>query len=257
MTNKINLGLVLSGGGARGLAHAGMLHALDQMKVKPGILAGSSAGAIISVMYAGGVEPSDMPGIMVSSRLFEIGGISFNLKGLLKTDVFRKILKENVYADTFEELSVPVIVNVTDFTNGKQLTFESGPFTDVVVASCSIPLIFTPVHLNGANLVDGGLTDNFPVELIRSRCRHLIGMNVNPIGVQKRRNLSGTLERIFQMAISTGIQQKATQCDLFLEPSQLSDYSVFDTKKADEIFRIGFDETMKHRHAIEKMAGLK
>jgi NTE family protein len=244
------LGLVLSGGGARGIAHAGVLQALDEMNVRVNLISGTSSGAIIGVLYASGVQPSEMIPIVKNSKLFDISGISLGLKGLLKTDVFRKILKKYVYATDFEELAIPVVVTVTDFTNGKPVIFDRGPFTDPVIASCSIPLIFSPLTINGHTMVDGGLTDNFPVEPAADRCRNIIGVHVNPVGVQKKKNLSGTLERIFQMAISTGLKSKSEKCDIFLEPKNLSAFSVFDTKEAEKIFKIGYEETMKFRNEI-------
>lgn len=244
------IGLVLSGGGARGIAHAGVLQALDELNVKVNLISGTSSGAIIGVLYASGVQPSEMIPIVKNSKLFDVSGISLDLRGLLKTNVFRKILKKHVNATTFEELAIPVLVTVTDFTNGKAVIFDKGPFTEAVIASCSIPLIFSPVTIDGNTMVDGGLADNFPVDPAANRCKHLIGVNVNPIGIQKRKNISGILERIFQMAISTGLKSKSEKCDVFLEPKNLSAFSVFDTKEAEKIFKIGYEETMKFRNEI-------
>lgn len=250
---KSGLGLVLSGGGARGMAHAGALQALDELGVKVSLISGTSSGSIIGILYASGVQPAEMIPLVKSSKLFDISGISLDLRGLLKTDVFRKILKKYVYVDTFEELAIPVLVTVTDFTNGKCVVFDKGPIIDAVIASCSIPLIFTPVSIQGLTMVDGGLTDNFPVDPAAERCQKLMGIHVNPIGIQKKKNLSGILERIFQMAISTGVKSKAEKCDIFIEPKELSQYSVFDTKEAEKIFRIGYEETMKLRNEIMKL----
>lgn len=245
MSTAKNIGLVLSGGGARGLAHAGVLMALDELDLRVSIIAGTSAGAIIAVLYAGGVAPEDMPSIIKKNKLFDLKRIRFDLKGVIKSDLFREILHEFVPVKTFEELSMPVLVHATDFTHAKPVVFEKGHFTDAVVASCSIPLIFTPVMMHGKAMVDGGLTDNFPVEILQGRCDQIIGVNVNPLGVHKKKNLSGTIERIFQMAISGGLDRKSKLCDVYLEPQRLAQYSVFDTKDADAIFRIGYEEAMR------------
>lgn len=99
--------------------------------------------------------------------------------------------------------------------------------------------------MHGKAMVDGGLTDNFPVEALQDRCDQIIGVNVNPLGIHKKKNLSGTIERIFQMAISGGLDRKSKLCDVYLEPQRLAHYSVFDTKDADAIFRIGYEEAMR------------
>jgi len=194
-----------------------------------------------------------MINIVIKSKLFDITGISFDFKGLLKTKTFHKILKQFVPMSTFEELAIPVIVCATDFNHAKSLYFEAGKIADVVVASCSIPLIFSPTMVKGRMLVDGGLLNNFPVEPLKERCNHIIGVHVNPLGTFKRQNISGMLERCFQMAISSGNKHKASQCSLFIEPPELSNYTVFETKKAKEIFELGYKETMKNRKFFEEL----
>lgn len=103
MTSAKSVGLVLSGGGARGLAHAGVLKALDELDIRVSIIAGTSAGAMIAVLYAGGVAPEDMPSIIKKNKLFDLKRISFDLKGVIKSDLFREILHEFVPAKTFED----------------------------------------------------------------------------------------------------------------------------------------------------------
>lgn len=253
--NQHQLGLTLSGGGARGMAHAGVLHALDELKIPVNIISGTSSGAIVGVLYAAGVKPVEMINIVKKHKLFDLKKISFDFKGLLKTAAFHKIIKDFVPMKTFEELAIPVIVCTTDFNHAKTVYFETGKIADAVVASCSIPIIFSPTIIKGRMMVDGGLLNNFPVEPILGKCNHVIGVNVNPLGTFKRKNISGMLERCFQMAISSGNKFKASQCDLFIEPPELSNFTVFDTKRAKEIFDIGYNDTMKNRKFLETMLG--
>jgi NTE family protein len=247
------LGLALSGGGARGIAHAGVLHAFDEMNIPVNIISGTSSGAIIGVLYAAGVKPTEMENIVKKKKLFDIKKISFDFKGILKTGTFHKIIQEFVPMTTFEELGIPVIVCATDFNHAKSVFFEAGKIEDVVVASCSIPIIFSPTIIKGRMMVDGGLLNNFPVEPLVSRCKNIVGVNVNPLGTFVRKNFSGMLERCFQMAISSANTHKISQCNLFIEPPDLSNFRVFDTKKANEIFDIGYKETMKNRKILEDL----
>lgn len=248
--NKNRIGLVLSGGGARGLAHAGVLKALDELHLPVSCISGTSSGAMVGVLYAAGIKPDAMVAIMNKSKLFNIGGLSFDMKGLLKTTPFKKIIQNNLKIKTFEELRIPVTVCLTDFTSAETVFVSSGPLLEPMVASCSIPLIFSPVHMNGKVMVDGGLLNNFPVEPLSGNCDRILGIHVNPMGTYKGARLKGVLERCFQMAIMSATKTKSGTCDFYLEPQALNKYSVFDTKHARDIFNIGYKSAMEKKDEI-------
>ncbi len=248
-----SIGLVLSGGGARGIAHAGVLKAFDELKIPIAAISGTSSGAMVGVLYAAGIKPDAMIAIMNKSKLFNIGGLSFDMKGLLKTTPFKKIIQDNLKIKTFEELHIPVTVCLTDFTSAATVFYDKGPLLEPMVASCSIPLIFSPVHMNGKVMVDGGLLNNFPVEPLTGKCDYLIGIHVNPMGPFKGVRLKGVLERCFQMAIMSTTKTKSGTCDLYIEPEALSKYSVFDTKHARDIFNIGYKAAMEQKELLLKL----
>lgn len=248
---KVKTGLVLSGGGARGIAHAGVLQALDDLSIKPDRISGTSSGAIIGAMYAGGVAPKQMLEILKKSKIFEFKGLSFDFKGLLKADVFRNLLKKHLHASTFEDLSIPLSVCVTDFTNAKSVIFEKGPIVECVAASCTIPMIFSPVVIDHKTMVDGGLLNNFPVEPLLGKCEKIIGVHVNPLGVYKPgAGFTGILERCFHLSVANTIKHKADYCNLFIEPEELSKFGVFDTKAAHAIFDIGYRAAMEKKDEL-------
>jgi len=250
---KRSIGLVLSGGGARGMAHAGVLKALDELHIPVSKISGTSSGAMVGVLYAAGIKPDAMLQILNKSKLFNFSGVSFDMKGLLKTKPFKKIITENLVAKNFEDLSIPVTVCLTDFTNAVSLYHDSGPLLESLVASCSIPLIFSPTIIDGRMLIDGGLLNNFPIEPLVGKCDRIIGVHVNPLGQFKGVRFKGLLERCFQMAIMNNTKSKSGTCDLFLEPESLSKYSVFDTSHARDIFEIGYNATMEKKAILLKM----
>lgn len=252
MKNK-KIGLVLSGGGARGLAHGGILKAFDELNLSVSCISGTSSGAMVGVLYAAGIKPDAMIGIMSKSKLFNLGGLSFDMKGLLKTTPFKKIIQNNLKINNFEELRIPVTVCLTDFTNAQTIFYDKGPLLEPMVASCSIPLIFSPVQMDGKVMVDGGLLNNFPVEPLIGNCDHIIGIHVNPMGAFKGVRLKGVLERCFQMAIMSTTKTKAGTCDLYIEPTALSKYSVFDIKHARDIFNIGYTAAMEKKEDLIKL----
>ncbi len=235
------------------MAHAGVLKALDELNIPVCCISGTSSGAMVAVLYAAGIKPEAMIGIMNKSKLFKIGGLSFDMRGLLKTTPFKKMILDNLKIKNFEELNIPVTVCLTDFTNGLTLYYDKGPLLAPMTASCSIPLIFSPVHLEGNMMVDGGLLNNFPIEPIREKCDYIIGVHVNPLGPFKGVRFKGLLERCFQMAIMSATKTKAGMCDLYMEPEALSKYSVFDTKHVRDIFNIGYKATMENKDSLLKM----
>ena len=105
--------------------------------------------------------------------------------GLFDSKRFRYFLRRHLRAKTFEELKTPLVVVATDLDNGESHEFRSGPIVEAVTASCSIPIIFSPVVINGVHYVDGGLFHNFPVSIIREECERIIGVNVSPLVPQK------------------------------------------------------------------------
>jgi NTE family protein len=251
--NKKSIGLVLSGGGARGLAHAGVLKAFDELQISVSSISGTSSGAMVGVLYAAGIKPDAMVGIMTKSKLFNLTGLSFDMKGLLKTTPFKKIIQDHLKIKNFEELNIPVTVCLTDFTNAQSVFFNKGPLLEPMVASCSIPIIFSPVHMDGKVMVDGGLLNNFPVEPLIGNCDHIVGVHVNPMASFKGVRLKGILERCFQMAIMSTTKTKSGTCDLYIEPEALSKYSVFDTKHARDIFNIGYKAAMEEKDNLMKL----
>ena len=250
------IGLVLSGGGARGMAHAGVLKALDELGISVSLISGTSSGALAGILYAAGVPPSEMPGLFQKMRLFNYSGWSFDRKGLLKSTTFRNLITKNVKVQNFEELSIPVTVCITDFTNAKTVYVNSGPILEPLIASCSIPFLFTPVIMNGTMMVDGGLLNNFPVEPFIGNVDHIIGVHVNPVRTFTHIKFRSLIERSCQMAIMNVTLPKISKCDIFLEPDDLGNYGVFDVKKVNEIFEVGYKAAMEKKDELLKLPNL-
>jgi NTE family protein len=247
------IGLVLSGGGARGMAHAGVMKALDELGIRISAISGTSSGALAGVLYAAGVKPEAMPAIFGQLRLFSFDGWNLGRKGLLKSTAFRKIISRNLKVQNFEELEIPATICLTDFTNAKTVFVNSGPIMEPLIASCSIPFLFMPVLLNGSMMVDGGLLNNFPVEPLAGKTDCIIGVHVNPIRTYTTMHFRSLIERSCQMAIMNVTLPKIAQCDLFIEPDDLSKYGVFDVNKVTEIYEIGYRAAMDNKEQILKL----
>lgn len=239
-----NTGMVLSGGGARGFAHVGVLKALNEAGIFPDVIAGTSAGAIVGALYADGYTPDEIMVLMNSRHWITFMRPSVSKTGLLQISGVQKILKENLRAKTFEDLKIKLFVTATDYNNGKAVYFSQGDLVKKVIASASIPVLFKPVIIDGITYFDGGVLDNLPIQPIEKKCRVIIGSYVNPTGPEKKfSSLVHIAERTFLLNLSKEVLNKVEKFDLLIAPTELKNYPVLDPEKAKEVFKIGYETT--------------
>lgn len=236
------LGLALSGGGARGFAHAGALKALEEAGLRPDVIAGVSAGSVVAVMYAAGVKPDDILGVFSKGKFGNFARISPHGGGLFRITRFRQHVMKHLNGITrLEDLLIPTYIGVTDIDNGVPVAFSEGPVGDIMQASCSMPIIFHPVVMDGVKYVDGGVLHNLPAWIIRDKCDYLIGLNCSPMRRQKPDS------SLFDIAMRTYVlMSKAQQagdieqCDLKVEMTELANYKVFNLKEINKVFLDGY-----------------
>ena len=239
---KHKVGIALSGGGARGFAHLGVLKALEEKGIKPDIISGTSAGAIAGVYIASGKSPDEVHEIIKKRKLIDFVQVRMPRTGLLNLEKLRNSLSEQISVNKIEDLELPFIVAVSDIVNGKIKYFDKGPLVKLVQASASIPVLFAPVEIDGLLYSDGGLFDNLPVKPLREITKKLIAVNVSPINKTDRlKNLIQIAARTFHLSVSSTITGIEEQCDLVIEPPELDKYEILDASKADEIFDIGYE----------------
>jgi NTE family protein len=256
MTEKqYNIGLVLSGGGARGFAHLGVLQALNEAGIIPDVISGTSAGALAGVLFADGYSPQEILHMMNSGSRLDFMRPTMPREGLLQINGVIKILKANLRAKKFDELKIPLYVTATDLNNGRAVYFSEGELLDPVIASASIPVLFQPVKINDISYVDGGVLDNLPLFPIEKKCRFLIGSFVNPVGyIEKINGLISIAERTFMLNMSKEISEKAKKFDLFIAPMELRNYKILDPEKANELYDLGYKATkvrLKESNIVE------
>lgn len=192
-------GVALGGGGVRGLAHVLALEAIDGAGIVPVEITGTSMGAIIGALYASGRSGRELREMVAAhtiaseDRLRDIYRKKDSLlkwlqalrpawesSGLFRADGFLRYLLKEIHVDTFEELAVPLTVVATDFYRGTAVTFSSGPLLPALQASMSIPGVFVPVKYEERVLVDGGVVNNLPYNLLSDRCEWTIAIDVGP-----------------------------------------------------------------------------
>ncbi|MBY0434214.1 MAG: patatin-like phospholipase family protein [Cyclobacteriaceae bacterium] len=238
------IGLVLSGGGARGVAHIGVLKALDEMGIKFSRVSGTSAGSIVGALYASGRTPDEIFDIIKSMSIFKSVRPAWTWAGLLRMDGLRDLLLKHIPENNFAKLKLPLTVTATEIRKGRIEYFSEGELIPAVLSSCSIPAVFNPMSFNGGLYVDGGLFDNLPVRPIKDKCDMIVGLHCNHISPDFDPNsLRTVIERSLLMAINANTQISKGMCDVFIEPQHMSRFGSFDIGKAQEIFEVGYKFT--------------
>jgi NTE family protein len=182
--NNIKIGYALGGGAARGLSHIGVLKVLHEHGISPDIIVGTSIGAIIGALYAGGLDPDDIEKLVLGldwKRLVYLFDMTLPLNGLLQGKPVVSLLRSILGDLTFPQLRCDFACVATDIVNGEQVVLSDGSLVEAVRASISIPGILTPVAIKGRYLVDGGLINAVPVSVCREMgAGYVVGVNVVP-----------------------------------------------------------------------------
>jgi NTE family protein len=252
-----SIGLVLSGGGSKGLAHAGVIKFLEEQKIKPSQVAGTSAGSIVGALYAWGKTPEEILEFFKSIYLFHWKHLTFKKAGLIDSESFR-VYFESIFKDaTIGDLKIPVQITATDMVRGKLKIF--GPSTkivDAILASSAFPGILSPYEIDGNIYSDGGILNHFPTDVLQGQCETIIGIYVSPIQkieAKDLRSIKAVTTRAFDILSANSNIHKFNMCDWVIEPKDLCLYSTFETSKIkmDQVFNIGYQAAKK---SFEKLS---
>jgi NTE family protein len=250
------IGLALGGGGAVGLAHIAMLEVFDELEVRPFRMAGTSIGAIIGALYASGMSSAEIKRIVMDlvardqaswkGRLFDrrlLQWIRFmdpelGEGGLVGGDAFISFLKDTLKVTTFEELSIPLKVVATDYWERKEVVYESGDLLKPIQASMAVPGLFRPVRMDDRVLVDGGLTNPVPYDVLSESCDLVVAVDVTG-GAKRREDISfmDAVHMAGRILLHRVMEEKMTRIkpDIYIAP-QVLDVHVLQFHKFDRIY---------------------
>lgn len=236
------IGYALSGGFIKGFAHLGVMQALLEQDIRPEVISGVSAGALAGVFYADGNEPYKVLDFFSGHTFQDLTKLIIPKVGLFDLEDFIDFLKSNLKAKRLEDLKLPLIVTATDFDHGHTVHFRKGEIAERVAASCCMPVMFKPVKINNTHYVDGGLLMNLPVNTIRKECDKVVAINVSPLEADEyKMNILSIAIRSYHFMFRANAFAARDNCDLLIEPYNLSGYSNRELEKADEIFKQGYD----------------
>ncbi|HEY7471821.1 MAG TPA: patatin-like phospholipase family protein [Gemmatimonadota bacterium] len=274
-TSRPKIGVALSGGGARGLAHVGVLEVLEELRVPVDLIAGTSMGAIVGGLYASGLPPDSLRAVVddldweriladtpprasldfhrrADQRRYgvelEIGLSRSGLRlptGLISGQDLGLLLRRRTLpaapVEDFSRLPIPYAAVATDIATGERVVLDHGDLVTAMRASMAIPVVFSPVEIDGRLLVDGGLVDNLPVELARSMGADVvIAVDVSPplLELAELRSLLGISEQLVNLMSRQALERQAGLADYVLD-LELEGVGIFDFRDADSIIARG------------------
>ncbi len=241
-------GLVLSGGGARGVAHIGVLKALEEKGINITHIAGTSAGAIVGALYAAGHSWETILTFFKTIPIFHYKRYAYNKPGFIDTSKFYKDFFQLLKEDDFKTLQKQLYIPATNLVDGIVKIFHKGELINPILASAAIPGIFTPVVINNVPYVDGGVLNNFPVEPIKNQCDKIIGVYVNPLEEITANQLKHSYQianRAYEISFGSQCHSKFKDVDVLIAPKKLEKYGMFNLKNIDAIFDIGYESAIQ------------
>jgi len=252
-----SVGLVLSGGGVRGMAHIGLIQALNEYGISTNIVSGSSVGALVGALYANGNTVAEMLTFFRETPLFKYNFLTLAKSGFINTDRYVKIFKGYFLEDRFEGLERELHVVATNLQKAEQRFFSKGELIRPLLASAALPPLFSPLELDKELYADGGIMNNFPLEPVNEKADFIIGSNVSIVGDLQKKELKNSIQlasRVTALMIYAINKRKMDACDLMLAPEALENIGVIDRKGLEKAYKIGYESaTMMLENAFGKI----
>lgn len=289
--NTPKIGLVLSGGGAKGLAHIGVLKVIDSLGVKVDYIAGTSMGAIIGGLYASGYSGKQLDSVFyeidfdklinddlprASKAFYErdnsekyavtlpFDNLKIKLPSALSRgqntyDLLSRLTLHVSDINKFEKLPIPFFCIATNIETGKQLVLETGNLTQSIMASGALPSLFQPVKINEDVLIDGGVVNNYPIDELRAKGMDIIiGVDVQD-GLLNRDELTSAPDVLIQINNFRTIKMMETKIkktDVYIKPN-IKDFNVVSFNEGDKIIEKGEIATLSKLNTLKKLAEIK
>lgn len=241
-------GLVLSGGGARGIAHIGVLKALEKKQIDITHISGTSAGAIVGALYAAGHTFEEILSFFKKVPLFHYKRYALNKPGIIDTSKFYKDLLPFFTRDSFQSLHKELHIPATNLIEGVEIVFNDGQLIKPILASAAFPGLFTPIIIDTIPYVDGGVLNNFPVDSLKNKCDTIIGVYVNPLEEISTTQLKHSYQianRAYHISFGSECLSKFKDVDILIAPKQLEKYGMFTLKNMDALFNIGYEAAIQ------------
>ena len=239
---KRKIGLALSGGGARGFAHIGVLKALVRAGIPIDLLAGTSAGSIAGAAIAAGLSPEELEDIALQVRYSSVALPTVSRYGLLSNERLGDLVRKHFGTSDFASLEIPLGVTAYDVLSNKGIVIETGDVAEAVRASSAVPRIFTPVRFDGMFLIDGGMYSPLPAAAARNIGADIvIGVDLTACGARFKntpKSSAGILIRSSMAILATASTGQHKDADVVISP-KIAEFSMFAIGPAKQMIERG------------------
>jgi NTE family protein len=260
LNKPVKIGLALGGGGVRGMAHIVVLETLDELGLRPDIIAGTSMGAIVGALYASGMDGRAIRELVQRHIILKEDkwrdlyakreallkwvrafSIEFSRGGIISSDRFLNYLLNEIQKTTFEDLKIPLLVIATDYWTAEEVVFEEGELLPAIQASTAVPGVFAPVCIDTRVLVDGGVVNLVPYDHLFERADLTIAVDVGRIRTISEERIPSALESVldtFDMMQRAALTEKMKhrKPDIYVRV-EIHDVHMLDFGKVEEVLR--------------------
>ena len=240
--SKVKIALVLGGGGAKGMAHVGVMEELLHAGIKPDLIVGCSAGAIVGALYADQPDISRLKNLFMKKKRKHLLNLSLSFLpfGLSDGNALHEFLDENLKAKHFHDLKIPFIAVATNLQYGDHIPFGTGLLEPAIRASAAYPGVFLPVSIQGQYFVDGGVTDNLPAEAARRMgAEYVIAVELDTeLSSEAPESVVGIIKRSLEISLHYQGTHSRKYANYVIKVP-LTDVGTFDDNKNEFVYEKG------------------
>jgi len=256
VTPKHGIGLALSGGAARGIAHIAVLEVLERDNIPIHSIAGTSAGSMVGALYAAGMPLSQIESILLHAKWKDIVRLKIPKQGLMSSDGIYRFMEDILPIKNFSSLTIPFAAVATDLRTAEKVVITKGSLSRAVQASCSVPVLFTPTEINNQLLVDGGVSSQIPVRTAREDlgAKRVVAVNVNHKALEsdKYDNILQIATHLSALWAARNARTEEKLADVAIDVNARG-IPIYDLTKAKELLRRGRKAT---EDKLEEIRGL-
>jgi len=241
---KRRLGLSLSGGAMRGLAHIGVLQALEDNNIRPDYISGTSIGSFVAALYAFGIPLKEIRRVGKGMTPIKISKLKLSKYALFSNEELGRLIQDKIGKARIEDSLIPLAIMAVDIGTGKKVVLRKGEVAPAVMASNAVPGIYRPIFIDGRMMMDGGIAEDVPISPLKPMGADVV-VAVN-LSAERRYNTPNDIIDIILNAIDIAIDEntkvQVRQANVLIEP-QLSHFPRMNTKKVDELIAEGYRST--------------
>jgi NTE family protein len=251
---KRRLGLALSGGGTRGLAHIGVLQAFEEAGVRPDCISGTSIGAFAAALYAFGVPLREIREVGRGMSPISVSKLNLSRYALFSNEEIGRLIQGKIGKARIEEARTPLAIVAVDIATGEKVVMREGEAAPAVMASNAVPGLFRPIVIDGRLMVDGGIAEDVPISPLQAMGADVVvAVNLSAERWYSRPNdIIDVILNAIDIAIDENTKVQVRQADVLIEP-QLHNFPRMDVSKIDELIAEGYRATKAGMDAIKRL----